>query len=218
MPKCLLYLNMFGIINLPAFIVASALLIVSPGVDTVYILSRSIAQGKKAGIYSVLGIVTGSLLHVTLAAFGLSIIIAQSVTSFNIIKYAGAVYLSYLGIKMLLAKPIAQLDTDTPFLNVGKLYISGILTNLFNPKIILFYLVFLPQFVKTSEAHNPIPFLILGLMFIIPATVWCIMLVLFAVKLSQKLRQNNKISVWLNRATGVVFIALGLKLALISKN
>ena len=209
---------MFGIINLPAFIVASALLIISPGVDTIYILSRSIAQGKRAGIYSVLGISTGSLLHVTLAAFGLSIIIAQSVTAFNIIKYAGAVYLVYLGIKMLLSKPIIQLNIDTPYHNFRKLYISGILTNLFNPKIILFYLVFLPQFVLTSEAHNPIPFFILGFMFTIPATVWCIMLVFFAVKLSQKLRQNNKISLWLNRATGGVFIGLGLKLALISRN
>jgi RhtB (resistance to homoserine/threonine) family protein len=209
---------MFGIINLPGFILAAALLIVTPGADTIYILSRTIAQGKKAGIYSVLGIITGSLCHATLVAFGLSLIIAQSVIAFNIIKYAGAAYLVYLGINMLLAKPTTALKLNTIYINPHKLFISGFLTNILNPKVILFYLVFLPQFVKTSEAHNPVPFLILGIMFIVPASVWCFMQVMFAAKLSQKIQQNTKISAWLNRATGGVFIALGLKLALMSKN
>jgi RhtB (resistance to homoserine/threonine) family protein len=209
---------MFGIVNLPAFVIAGILLIISPGADTMYILGRSIAQGKKAGIYSVLGIVTGSLFHTTFAAFGLSLIIARSAIAFDLIKYIGAIYLAYLGIKMLLAKPLVKTDINTQRINSHKLYISGVLTNLLNPKVILFYLVFLPQFVKTSEAHNPVPFLILGILFVIPGTLWCIMLVIFAAKLSDKIKQNNKISLWLNRVTGGVFIGLGLKLALLSKN
>lgn len=208
---------MFGIINLPAFIVAGALLIISPGADTMYILGRSIAQGKKAGIYSVLGIVTGSLCHTTFAAFGLSLIIARSAMAFDIIKYAGAGYLAYLGIKMLLTKPAGQLELDTRRINPHKLYVSGILTNLLNPKVILFYLVFLPQFVATSQAHNPLPFLILGIMFIIPGTIWCIMLAVFAARLANKVKKSNKISAWLNRVTGCVFIGLGVKLALMAK-
>jgi threonine/homoserine/homoserine lactone efflux protein len=208
---------MSGIINLPAFILAGILLILTPGADTMYILSRSISQGKKAGIYSVLGIVTGTLCHTTFVAFGLSLIIARSATAFNLIKYLGAFYLAWLGIKMLVLKPENKLQPVAAQINSRKVYLSGILTNILNPKTALFFLVFLPQFVKTSEAHNPVPFLILGMIFIIPGTAWCIMLVVFASKLSIKIKGNSKISLWLNRVTGGVFIALGLKLALLSK-
>jgi RhtB (resistance to homoserine/threonine) family protein len=209
---------MFGIINLPTFILGGALLIITPGADTMYILSRSIAQGKKAGIYSVLGIVTGTLCHIIFVAFGLSLIIARSAVAFDVIKYAGAVYLAYLGVKMLLSKPTAQFELDKKNVGAHKIYISGILNNLLNPKAILFFLVFLPQFVKTSEAHNPAPFLILGILIIIPGTIWCIMLAIFASKLADKIKKSSKVSLWLNRVTGGVFIALGLRLALLSKN
>ena len=209
---------MFGIINLPAFALAGVLLILTPGADTMYILGRSMAQGKKAGIYSVLGIVTGTLCHTTLAAFGLSLIIARYTMVFDLIKYLGAIYLAYLGIKMLLSKPVNNVELNAKPLNSHRLYISGFLTNILNPKTALFFLVFLPQFVKMSEAHNPLPYLILGIMFIIPGTIWCLMLVVFASKLSHKIKENNKISLWLNRVTGGVFIGLGLKLALLVKN
>jgi RhtB (resistance to homoserine/threonine) family protein len=209
---------MFGIINLPAFLLAGILLILTPGADTMYILSRSISQGKKAGIFSVLGIVTGTLFHTTFAAFGLSLIIAKSAMAFNLLKYVGAIYLAYLGMKMILSKSESKLEPTIVQSNSRKLYISGILTNVLNPKAALFFLVFLPQFVKPSEAHNPVPFLILGIIFIIPGTIWCMMLVVFAARLSKKIRSNNKISLWLNRVTGGFFIVLGLKLALLSKN
>ena len=208
---------MFGTTNLPAFILAAILLNLSPGADTMYILGRSISQGRKAGIYSVLGIVTGAFIHTTLVAFGLSLIVAKSATAFNLIKYLGALYLVYLGIKMLLAKPENKLSLATGQISSGKLYISGILTNLLNPKVILFFLVFLPQFVKSSQIHNPAPYLMLGIIFIIPGTIWCIILAVFAAALSNKIKENNNVSLWLNRVTGGVFILLGLKLALLSK-
>jgi len=208
---------MYGIINLPAFIVAALLLIFTPGADTLYILGRSIAQGKKAGIYSVLGILTGSLVHTTFAAFGLSLVIARSAMSFDIIKYAGAVYLTYLGIKMFLSKQVAQVELNMERIHSHRLYLSGILTNLLNPKVILFYLIFLPQFVKTSEAHNPLPFLILGIMFIVPGTIWCLILAVFAAKLANRVKKSAKLSWWLNRITGGLFIGLGLRLALMAK-
>ena len=190
----------------------------TPGADTMYILGRSIAQGKKAGIYSVLGIVTGTMCHTTFAAFGLSLIIARSPMAFNVIKYAGAVYLAYLGIKMLLSKPMEKFELNTRTVKSHKIYVSGILNNILNPKTALFFMVFLPQFVKTSEVHNPVPYLILGIMFIIPGTIWCLMLVLFASKLADKIKGSNKVATWLNRVTGGVFIGLGLKLALMAKN
>jgi threonine/homoserine/homoserine lactone efflux protein len=208
---------MFGIINLPAFILAGILLNLIPGADTMYILGRSFSQGKKAGIYSALGISTGTLFHTTFAAFGLSLIIAQSATAFDMIKYIGAIYLGYLGIKMLITKPITSIEPAIVQIEPHKLYISGILTNVLNPKVALFFLVFLPQFVKASEIHNPVPFLLLGIIFIIPGTIWCLILAVFAAKFSGKIRGNGKLSLWLNRATGGVFIALGLKLALLSE-
>jgi threonine/homoserine/homoserine lactone efflux protein len=209
---------MFGIINLPTFIVAGLLFILTPGADTMYILGRSIAQGKKAGIYSVLGIVTGTIIHITFVAFGLSLIVAKSVLIFNLIKYVGAIYLVWLGIKMILAKPIVAAGPEFTKISSHKVYISGILTNLLNPKVILFFLVFLPQFVKTSEAHNPVPFLILGAILTIPGTIWCLTLAMFAARLSKKLKGNNRISIWLNRTTAGVFFALGLRLAMMTNN
>jgi len=118
---------------------------------------------------------------------------------------------------MLLSKPAAKFELNKQQISSHKLYISGILTNILNPKTALFFLVFLPQFVKGSEIHNPVPYMILGIIFIIPGTIWCIMLVLFATKLAGKIKGNNKIALWMNRVTGGVFIGLGLKLALLSK-
>ena len=207
---------MFGIINLPAFLIAGILFAMAPGADTMYILGRSISQGKAAGIYSVLGIVTGTLIHITLVAFGLSLIIAKSEILFNLVKYAGAAYLAYLGIKMLLSKPL-NTETGIEKVKSHRVYISGVLTNLLNPKVILFFLVFLPQFVKISEANNPVPYLILGAMFTIIGTLWCLTLVFFAAKLSEKIRGNSKFSLWMNRVAGGVFIGLGIKLALMAK-
>jgi len=207
---------MFGIINLPTFIVAGLLFIISPGADTMYILGRSIAQGKAAGVYSVLGIVTGTLIHITLVAFGLSLIIAKSAVLFSLVKYLGAAYLVFLGVKMLLSKPL-NTATEIEKVKSHKVYLSGVLTNLLNPKVILFFMVFFPQFVKPSEANNPLPYLILGSMFTIVGSMWCLTLVFFAAKLSRKIRENGKVSLWINRVTGGVFIALGLKLALLVK-
>jgi len=208
---------MFGIINLPTFIVAGILFILAPGADTMYILGRSIAQGKAAGVYSVLGIVTGTLIHITLVAFGLSLIIAKSQLLFNLVKYLGAAYLVFLGIKMLFAKP---LNTNAKIEKVKshKVYLSGVLTNLLNPKVILFFMVFFPQFVAPGEANNPVPYLILGGLFTIAGSMWCMTLVFFAAKLSRKIRENSKVSLWINRVTGGVFIGLGIKLALLAKN
>lgn len=208
---------MFGIINLPAFILAGILLNLTPGADTMYILGRSISQGKKAGIYSALGISSGILFHITFAAFGLSLIVARSAMAFNLIKYAGAVYLAYLGVKMIVSKPATGLNAEPKKLSARRLYISGILTNLLNPKVALFFLVFLPQFVKTSESHHPLPFIILGIIFVIPGTIWCLTLAVFSSMLSKKISKSSGLSLWLNRITGSIFIALGLKLAYLSK-
>ena len=211
---------MFGITNFETFLIAGILLNLTPGADTMYILSRSISQGKKAGILSSLGISTGSLIHCIIAAFGLSIIIAKSAIAFSTIKYLGATYLIYLGIKSLLTKSRNEFEIkklQNKKTSNRKIFVSGILTNIFNPKVALFFLAFLPQFIDPNYATNSLPFIILGLTFIATGTIWCLALAMFSAKLSDRIRRNYKIKMWLDKITGGIFIALGIKLALSKK-
>ncbi|WP_298424785.1 LysE family translocator [uncultured Kordia sp.] len=210
---------MFGIINFEAFIIAGLILNITPGADTMYILGRSISQGKKAGILSVLGISTGAIFHIIFATLGLSIILAKSATAFEFVKYLGAAYLIYLGIKTILNKSeeTFELNSKNEIVNYKKIYFSGVLTNILNPKVALFFLAFLPQFIDPNYVQNSLPFLLLGITFLLTGTIWCLILALFASKLSNRIRKNYKIKVWLDKITGGIFVALGIKLALMKK-
>lgn len=210
---------MFGIINFETFLIAGIILNITPGADTMYILGRSIAQGKKAGILSALGITTGALFHVIFATLGLSIILAKSALAFQVVKYLGAIYLIYLGLKSLFSKSSGgfNLATENEVINFKKVYLSGILTNILNPKVALFFLAFLPQFINPTYQNTSLSFLILGTTFLATGTFWCLLLAVFSSKLSSKIRKNYKFKVWLDKITGGIFIALGIKLAL-SKN
>jgi len=210
---------MFGIINFETFLIAGIILNLTPGADTMYILGRSISQGKKAGILSALGISTGAIFHIIFATLGLSIILAKSAIAFEIVKYLGALYLIFLGIKVIFKKADEKfkLDSKNEILNYKKIYFSGILTNILNPKVALFFLAFLPQFIDPNYVQNSLPFLILGITFLLTGTIWCLILALFASKLSNRIRKNYKIKTYLDKITGGIFIALGIKLALIKK-
>lgn len=192
------------------------LLNLTPGNDTIFILSRSIGQGKKAGIVSALGIGTGSLIHTILAAFGLSVIIAKSLFVFNIIKYLGAVYLLYIGFKMLTDK--SQLNTDSSIRNQPsgyfKIYRDAIITNVLNPKVALFFIAFLPQFIEPAFKNTVLPFLTLGITFIATGTIWCLLLATFASAIFTTLKDNRKISVLINKICGITLIGLGIKVSL----
>jgi RhtB (resistance to homoserine/threonine) family protein len=211
---------MTGIIHYETFILTGILLNITPGNDTVFIISRSMAQGKKAGFMSVLGIATGSLIHTTLAAFGLSMIIAKSILVFSIIKYAGAAYLLYIGYQMLTDK--TRLNTDNSFseksLDLKKIYRDGVITNVLNPKVALFFISFLPQFIDSSMSNTVVPFLKLGITFTITGTIWCLILANFASFLFSKLRQNKMLSYYINKTCGAVLVALGIKIAFSGKN
>lgn len=210
---------MFGIINFETFLLTGVILNLTPGSDTMYILGRSISQGKKAGILSALGIASGAFVHCMFAALGLSIILAKSALAFEIVKYVGAAYLIFLGIKMLISKSDGKLNLkkDNEQINYRKIYISGIFTNVLNPKVALFFLAFLPQFINPGQAQNFIPFFILGLTFVFTGTIWYLTLATFSSKLSDRIRQNYKIKKWLDKITGGIFVALGIKLALTKK-
>lgn len=207
---------MTGIIHFETFLLTGILLNLTPGNDTIFILTKSIAQGKKAGIVSALGIGTGSIVHTILAAFGLSIIIAKSILLFNIIKYLGAAYLLYIGYKMLTDK--TELKTNNPLqqktTDYWKIYRDGILTNILNPKVALFFIAFLPQFIDPNFKNTILPFLTLGITFITTGTIWCLILATFASLIFNKLKTNRKFSTYINKVCGVTMIGLGIKVAL----
>ncbi|HFK1767073.1 homoserine lactone transporter [Bacillus wiedmannii] len=202
---------MYGIINYEVFLLTGILLNLIPGADTMYIVGRSISQGRKAGVYSVLGIITGSLVHTLLVAFGLSIILTKSIVLFNTIKVIGVIYLVYLGIKMILDKTNVAFQASSNKLNIRKIYVQGLLTSLTNPKVSLFFIAFLPQFIDT-KASGPMPFIILGLTFTVTGLLWCLFVAYFSSYVTKKLRGNQKVGMILNKITGLIFIGMGLKL------
>lgn len=212
---------MFGIENYLGFISAGILLNLTPGSDTMYIITRSISQGQTAGLYSVLGITSGSLIHTLLASLGLSVLLASSPIAFMIVKYIGAAYLCYLGFKMLTSKnsnSVAnRLSKDQGVssqkdIDGWQIYKQGVLTNVFNPKVALFFLAFFPQFIHASYAYGTLSFLILGLTFATTGLIWCSCLALLASKFSASLRENPSVEIILNKISGVVFMGLGIKL------
>ncbi|MEK4097349.1 MULTISPECIES: LysE family translocator [unclassified Bacillus (in: firmicutes)] len=202
---------MYGIINYEVFLLTGILLNLIPGADTIYIVGRSISQGRKAGVYSVFGIITGSLVHTLLVAFGLSIILTKSIVLFNTIKVIGVIYLVYLGIKMILDKTNVAFQASSNKLNIRKIYLQGLLTSLTNPKVSLFFIAFLPQFIDT-KASGPMPFIILGITFTVTGLLWCLFVAYFSSYVTKKLRGNQKVGMILNKVTGMIFIGMGLKL------
>lgn len=210
---------MFGIVNFEAFLIAGLILNLTPGADTMYILGRSIAQGKNAGILSALGISTGAIFHVIFATLGLSIILSKSATAFEIVKYLGAGYLMFLGLKSIFKKSGGKFEfrNENEVLNYRNIYFSGVLTNILNPKVAFFFLAFLPQFIDQNYVQSSIPFFILGATFLLTGTIWCLILALLASKLSERIRKNYKIKIFLDKIAGGIFVALGIKLALMKK-
>jgi len=205
---------MLGIHDFGIFLAASILLNLTPGTDTFYILGRTLSQGRSAGIVSVLGIASGAFVHTLAAALGLSALLAASATAFMAIKLAGAAYLIYLGAKMLLTRQgSASLASDLPSSRLFEIYRQGLLTNILNPKVALFFLAFLPQFISAHGASSHIGFLLLGLCFVLTSTVWCLCLVWFASGLRRFLNDDDAIATILQRLAGVLFIGLGLRLA-----
>jgi RhtB (resistance to homoserine/threonine) family protein len=205
---------MFGIHDFELFLAAGILLNLTPGPDTVYILGRSIAQGREAGVASAIGISLGSIFHTCAAALGLSAILATSALAFGTIKLIGGAYLILLGIKMILDRR-KQLSLPSNFRRRTTIaaFRQGILTNILNPKVALFYLAFLPQFIDPASNAKVPAFILLGLTFVTTGTIWCLILAWFASVFSERLRANETISQWLNRTAGALFIFLGLRLA-----
>ncbi|MBQ7986805.1 MAG: LysE family translocator [Clostridia bacterium] len=201
---------MLGISEYGLFLLSGILLNITPGTDIVYVLSRASVGGRKVGIVSALGICTGILIHTVLVALGLSAILESSKVAFNIMRILGAVYLIYMGIKTILAKEtMFQNETDGGE-KLSAVFRQGVLTNTLNPKVALFFLALLPQFVLPDNPYGPIPFLVLGLTFFTTSIIWCLLIAYVASFVSKFLNKNEKISKMANKIAGIVYILLGL--------
>lgn len=207
---------MFDFHNIALFMLASVTLNLTPGPDMMYVITRSVGEGKKAGIVSALGISTGTFFHILAVAFGLSAFLLAVPTAYDIIRYIGACYLVYLGFKVLLRKNQIAAEDDHNGTGLRSVYLQGMLTNIFNPKVALFFLAFLPQFVEQS-GNIPLQVITLGIMFNISGTIVNIIVALTASRLGRLLKNklnNSSIFKWV---TGSIFIGLGIRLALLER-
>ncbi|MEY2536488.1 MAG: hypothetical protein QOG67_228 [Verrucomicrobiota bacterium] len=205
---------MLGIHHFTLFLVSGVLLNLTPGPDTAYILGRSIAHGRSAGVASAFGIMVGSIFHTCAAALGLSALLAASVWAFTAIKIIGGAYLLFIGFKMILHRgEELHLPVGLRRSSSAAAFRQGVVTNILNPKVALFFLAFLPQFIDPLSPTKIPAFLALGLTFVTTGTIWCLILAWGAASISQRLRRNSRITQWLNRVVGSLFVFLGLRLA-----
>ena len=208
---------MLGIQELWLFIVSGVLLNVTPGPDTAYIVGRSVQSGWRGGAAAALGISTGCLVHVLAAAIGLSALLAASSAAFTMVKWAGAAYLCFMGVKMLLSRPHAPVMDAAPAsgaIPLRQIFWQGALTNALNPKVALFFLAFLPQFVAAEAPHKALAFVLLGLIFIFNGTLWCLGVAAFAASAAGRIRQSGRVLLWIDRALGGLFVYLGVRIAM----
>jgi threonine/homoserine/homoserine lactone efflux protein len=197
------------------FIGASIILCIVPGPDMIYLLSRTIAQGKKAGFAAALGINLGGYFHLTAAILGISAIIATSAIAFTILKYCGAAYLIYIGFKAISSNSSSALDcSDNEVqLSIKSIFWQGFISDVLNPKVAIFFISLLPQFIQSDNDNTFTQLIILGITVNIIALLINFVLVWFSHSVSSNLRQSNRVSKVLNNVMGTIFISLGLKLA-----
>ena len=208
---------MLGIHDLWLFIVSGLVLNITPGPDTAYIIGRSAQLGWRGGAVAALGISAGCLVHVVACAIGLSALLSASATAFALIKWAGAAYLCFIGIRMLLARgaPIDGPPAINEAITLPKVFWQGALTNILNPKVALFFLAFLPQFVLAEAPQKALAFLTLGLIFIGNGTLWCLGVAAVAAKAARGVRRSVRAKLWISRVLGGMFVYLGTRVAML---
>jgi len=208
---------MFSIDNFYLFLGVSIVINLSPGPDMIYTAARSLSQGTKGGIFSALGVFCGCLFHITAATFGLSKIIEESVLLFSIIKYAGAAYLVYLGIKALFNKKQKVEINNLPSLSNKKIFTQGMLTNILNPKVAIFFLSFLPQFIDPHSPYIKQQIAFLGLWFDLQGTLVLLLVAALVGAFRDLLQKNTRFWNWQEKITGLILLGLGVKMLFTKK-
>ena len=218
---------MLGTQDFWMFVVAGLLLNMTPGADTLYIVGKATSNGAKSGAVAAIGIGAGCLVHTALATFGLAALMASSGTAYLWVKSLGAAYLFYMGVSMMLSRK----STTSRIKNLGvlpsmavnnivasqhetllKVFLGGFLTNALNPKVAIFFLAFLPQFVSNSSPHPSLTMLFLGLVFAINGTIWNVAVAWSCSFLSSQIKASQILAVWLKRSCGALFVYFGVQL------
>jgi threonine/homoserine/homoserine lactone efflux protein len=206
---------MSAIHGLVFFIMASVILAVTPGPDTTLVFAQTMRHGLRGGVLTSLGVATGCLVHVTAASVGLSALLMASAYAFTVIKWIGAGYLAFIGLRMIdAAGRAAPPNARPPRLRRSSAFWVGFLTDVTNPKVALFFLAFLPQFIVAHAPNTMLGFALLGLIFTAIGFVWLMVVVLLASQTAAMLGKQGRLRAWLERALGAAFVALAAKLAL----
>jgi threonine/homoserine/homoserine lactone efflux protein len=211
---------MLGIHDLWLFVISGLVLSLAPGPDLAYVIARSAQFGWRGGAVATFGISTGCVVHVFGCAIGLSALLAASATPFMLVKWAGAAYLCFVGIKMLLTRegePDGETSGEARAMSLSKVFWQGALTDALNPKVALFFLAFLPQFVSAEAPHQALAFLLLGIIFIANGTLVCLAYAAVTATAASRIRASGRLKSWINRLLGGTFVYLGARMAMFSR-
>ena len=219
------FLAALGIVHFGFFLVAVLLLNITPGPDTAFIVGQSVAHGRRMGVMSALGISVGCMVHTIALALGLSALLAASANAFLVIKVAGAIYLTVLGIRMIVGasrrraiahEQVSMIDVERhrPMPSMRRAFVQGLLTNVSNPKVVLFFLSFLPQFVDGTSASKAAAFVFLGLVIVLMSSIYNVTVAWLAGSLTRRMRSVPRFRRWLERSIGAAFVGLGARIAL----
>jgi threonine/homoserine/homoserine lactone efflux protein len=204
--------------RLALFVAASWALVVAPGPDMLYVITRGMSHGRRAGILSALGVIVGILVHTTAAALGLSVILQTSALAFMVIKFAGALYLLYLGVKTWFDKSAFQVHAVSSAANPGTLFGQGVLSNVLNPKVAIFFLAFLPQFVDRENGNVAVQMIALGMIFAFFGLCFLVTVGVCAGAIAKWLTHRPRYTHLLRRLASSILIILGIRLALTERS
>lgn len=204
---------MFELSTLGTFIVVVLGLFLVPGPAVLLTVSRTIQGGRKSGILTGLGIATGDFIHTLFAALGLSAILMTSAVAFNIVKYAGAIYLAYMGIKAIMAKANNRELPSVSKASGLQSYSQAIFAEVLNPKTALFFLAFLPQFINPANGQSIVQFLLLGMIFVAMSCLYTTLIALSMRPIGHLLKRTARLGQWGGKFAGLIYIWLGVKVA-----
>lgn len=198
--------------NVWGFLTTAIVLTIMPGPDILFVLTQSISRGKRAGIVFAAGLCTGLVFHIAALSLGISLLLKESPEAFWVLKICGAAYLIYLGVKAFVSRNKASFRLDYDNVNDKKLYAKGVLMNLLNPKVILFFLALFPQFISVDSENTIFQICFLGFLFIVQAFIIFSSVAILSAKLSEKIMRNPRIAYYMNIIESVLFVVIGIGL------